>query len=68
MSAVSPVCGDSPERVAEVNAINKAKREKEAAQRETSMERSQEAAEERKQQMKIAASPLSFRAAHAPLR
>ena len=47
-------CGDSPERVAEVNAINKAKREKEAAQRKAGMERSQEAAEERKQQMKIA--------------
>ena len=47
-------CGDSSERVAEVNAINKAKREKEAAQREASMERSQEAAEERKQQMEIA--------------
>ncbi len=47
-------CGDSPERVAEVNAINKAKREKEAAQRKASMERSQEVAEERKQQMEIA--------------
>ena len=47
-------CSDSPERVAEVNAINKAKREKEAAQRKQSIERSQEAAEERKQQMEIA--------------
>ena len=47
-------CADSPERVAEVNAINKAKREKEAAQRKASLERSQEAAEERKQQMEIA--------------
>ena len=46
-------CGDSPERVAEVNAINKAKREKEAAQRKTSMKRSQEAADERKEQMEI---------------
>ena len=46
-------CGDSPERVAEVNAINKAKREKEAAQRKASMERSQEAAEKRRQQMEI---------------
>ena len=44
-------CGDSPERVAEVNAINKAKREKEAAQRKAGMERSQEAAEERKEQL-----------------
>jgi hypothetical protein len=47
-------CGDSPERVAEVNAINKAKREKEAAQRKAGMERSQEAAEARKEQMEIA--------------
>ena len=46
-------CGNSPERVAEVNAINKAKREKEAAQRKASMERSQEAADERKEQMEI---------------
>ena len=46
-------CSDSPERVAEVNAINKAKREKEAAQRKASMERSQEAADERKEQMEI---------------
>lgn len=36
-------CSDSPERVAEVNAINKAKREKEAAQRKASIERRQEA-------------------------
>ena len=41
-------CADSPERVAEVNAINKAKREKEAAQRKASLERSKEAAEERR--------------------
>ena len=47
-------CADSPERVAEVNAINKAKREKEAAQRKASLERSQEAAEERRLQMEIA--------------
>ncbi|MEY8427408.1 DUF6033 family protein [Lachnospiraceae bacterium 46-15] len=47
-------CSDSPERVREVNEINKAKREKEAAQRKESMERSQEAAEERRQQMEIA--------------
>ena len=47
-------CADSPERVAEVNAINKAKREKEAAQRKESLERSQEAAEERKEQIEIA--------------
>ncbi len=38
-------CADSPERVAEVNAINKAKREKEAAQRKENMERSREAAD-----------------------
>ena len=47
-------CSDSPERVREVNEINKAKREKEAAQRKESLERSQEAAEERKRQMEIA--------------
>ena len=47
-------CSDSPERGRGGNEINKAKREKEAAQRRESMERSQEAAEERKQQMEIA--------------
>ena len=47
-------CADSPERVAEVNAINKAKREKEAEQRKANMERSREAAEEQKRQMDIA--------------
>lgn len=47
-------CSDSPERVREVNEINKAKREKEATQRKESIERSQEAAEERRQQMEIA--------------
>ena len=47
-------CADSPERVAEVNAINKAKREKEAAQRMASLERSQKAAEEQSQQIEIA--------------
>ena len=47
-------CADSPERVAEVNAINKAKREKEAALRKASLESSQEAAEERRQQIEIA--------------
>ncbi len=47
-------CSDSPERVREVNEINKAKREKEAAQRKENIERSQEAAAERKQQMEIA--------------
>lgn len=47
-------CSDSPERVREVNEINKAKREKEAAQRKASLERSQEAAEERRREMEIA--------------
>ena len=46
-------CSDSPERVREVNEINKAKREKEAAQRKASLERSQEAAEERRRQIEI---------------
>lgn len=46
-------CSDSPERVAEVNAINKAKREKEASQRKASLERSQEAADRRREFMEI---------------
>ena len=37
-------CADSPERVAQVNAINRAKREKQAAQRKAAFERSEEAA------------------------
>ena len=37
-------CADSPERVAQVNAINKAKREKQAAARKAALEHSQEAA------------------------
>lgn len=41
-------CSDSPERVAEVRAENKAKRETEAKRREESLERSRESAEERK--------------------
>lgn len=44
-------CSDSPERVAEVNAINKAKREKRAAQRKEQFELSQEMAEQRKELM-----------------
>lgn len=47
-------CSDSPERVREVNEINKAKREKEAALRKESLERSQEAAEEQRRQIEIA--------------
>jgi hypothetical protein len=43
-------CGDSPERVAEVNAINKAKREKDAEQAEALLERDQEA---ERQQRKV---------------
>ncbi len=46
-------CADSPERVAEVNAINKAKREKEVAQRKANLERSIESAKELKAQMKM---------------
>ena len=53
-------CSDSPEWVREVNEINKAKREKEAAQRKASLERSQEAAEERRQEMEIAYRKLFF--------
>ena len=47
-------CADSPERVAEVNAINKAKWEKEAAQRKASLERGQKEADVRRQQIEIA--------------
>lgn len=46
-------CSDSPERVAEVNAINKAKREKQAKQRKDSLERSQEAARQRQRMMEL---------------
>lgn len=41
-------CSDSPERVAEVNRINQAKREKEIKLREESLERSRQAAEARR--------------------
>ncbi len=41
-------CRDSPERVAEVNAANKAKTEKKAAQRKENQEYGMEAAEKRK--------------------
>ena len=61
-------CSDSPERVREVNEINKAKREKEAAQRKESMERSREAAEERRQQMEIAYKKQSIAEALANLK
>lgn len=46
-------CSDSPERVAQVNAINKAKREKRAAQREAAFERSREEAAERTRQIEL---------------
>lgn len=58
-------CADSPERVAEVNAINKAKREKEASQRKENIERSQEAAAERKQKMEMAYRKQAMVEAHA---
>lgn len=41
-------CSDSPERVAEVNRINKEKKEKEIEQRKESLERSQEVTEQRR--------------------
>ena len=44
-------CSDSPERVAEVNAINKAKREKREAQMKESIEYGQKVAEQQKQIM-----------------
>lgn len=46
-------CSDSPERVAEVNAINKAKREKRAALRKAALERSEESAENRRQLVEL---------------
>lgn len=44
-------CADSPERVAQVNAINKAKREKQAAEREAAFTRSQAATNMRRELM-----------------
>ncbi len=46
-------CSDSPERVAQVNAINKAKREKQAARREIVFEHSREAAERLRQEIEL---------------
>ena len=46
-------CSDSPQRVAEVNEMNRAKREKEATQRKANLERSQEAANKRRELMEI---------------
>lgn len=46
-------CSDSPERVAQVNAINKAKREKRAAQREAAFESSREEAVRRAQHIEL---------------
>ena len=48
-------CSDSPERVAQVNAINKAKREKRAAQREAAFERGREEAVRRAQEIELSA-------------
>lgn len=48
-------CSDSPERVAKVNAINKAKREKAAARRKESLERSQEEVSARRLQIELSA-------------
>ena len=48
-------CSDSPERVAQVNAINKAKREKEAAQREAAFERGREEAARQAQEIELSA-------------
>lgn len=48
-------CSDSPERVAQVNAINKAKREKRAAQREAAFERGREEAARRAQEIELSA-------------
>lgn len=48
-------CSDSPERVAQVNAINKAKREKRAARREAAFERGREEAARRAQEIELSA-------------
>lgn len=48
-------CSDSPERVAQVNAINKAKQEKRAAQREAAFKRSREEAIRRAQEIELSA-------------
>lgn len=61
-------CSDSPERVAEVNAINKAKREKKAALQKEYQRRSMEAAERRQQEMELLCQQRSmavFMASHA---
>lgn len=54
-------CADSPERVAEVNAINKAKQEKKAAQQKADLERSQKAAQELRQRLELAYRQNSMR-------
>lgn len=58
-------CSDSPERVAQVNAINKAKREKRAAQREAAFERSREEAVRRVQEIELSDKKRSMAAALA---
>lgn len=48
-------CSDSPERVAQVKAINKAKQEKRAVQRKAAFERSREEAERQAQEIELSA-------------
>ena len=60
-------CADSPERVAQVNAINKAKHEKQAAEREAALKRSQEAAAEQRNLMERYLSEKAFSRSYADL-
>lgn len=56
-------CSDSPERVEQVNAINKAKRERRAAKREAAFARSREAAERLQQAIELSDRKRSMAAA-----
>lgn len=53
-------CSDSPERVAEVNAINKAKREKEAERRKAILEHSREVAQYNRQEISLITSQSPY--------
>lgn len=59
-------CADSPERVAQVNAINKAKREKQAAERKAALERSQNAARMQRDLMERYLSEKAFSVSLVP--
>lgn len=59
-------CADSPERVAQVNAINKAKREKQAAERKAALEWSQNAARMQRDLMERYLSEKAFSVSLVP--